>query len=43
VLPRRNGDKLPLAKGMLLRRDLNPVGTGHILRDALARITACGE
>ncbi len=38
VLPRRNGDKLSLAKGMLLRRDGNPEGTGQLLRDALARI-----
>ncbi len=38
VLPRRNGDKLSLAKGMLLRRDPNPEGTGQLLRDALAQI-----
>lgn len=40
VLPRRNGDKLSLAKGMLLRRDSNPEETGQLLRDALARIEA---
>src|ERR1700759_3968348 len=38
VLPRRNGDKLSVAKGMLLRRDPDREGTGQILRDALARI-----
>jgi histidine triad (HIT) family protein len=38
VLPRRNGDKLSLAKGMLLRRDFNLEGTGQLLREALARI-----
>ena len=43
VLPRRNGDKLSLAKGMLLRRDLNPEGTGELLREALARIDAPDE
>lgn len=40
VLPRRNGDKLSVAKGMLLRRDPDREGTGQILRDALARIDA---
>jgi histidine triad (HIT) family protein len=40
VLPRRNGDKLSFAKGMLLRRDGDPETTGQILRDALARIDA---
>ncbi|MGH3522720.1 MAG: HIT family protein, partial [Mycobacterium sp.] len=38
VLPRRNGDKLSVAKGMLLRRDPDREATGQILRDALARI-----
>ena len=38
VLPRRNGDKLSVAKGMLLRRDPDREATGRILRDALARI-----
>ena len=37
VLPRRNGDKLSVAKGMLLRRDPDREATGKILRDALAR------
>jgi histidine triad (HIT) family protein len=40
VLPRRNGDKLSVAKGMLLRRDGDPETTGQILRDALAQIDA---
>jgi histidine triad (HIT) family protein len=40
VLPRRNGDKLSVAKGMLLRRDPDREATGRILRDALARIEA---
>lgn len=40
VLPRRNGDKLAVAKGMLLRRDSDRDATGQILRDALARIDA---
>jgi histidine triad (HIT) family protein len=40
VLPRRNGDKLSFAKGMLLRRDPDREATGRILRDALARIDA---
>ena len=40
VLPRRNGDKLSVAKGMLLRRDGDREATGQILRDALARIDA---
>jgi histidine triad (HIT) family protein len=40
VLPRRNGDKLALAKQMVLRRDPDREATGQILRDALARIDA---
>jgi histidine triad (HIT) family protein len=40
VLPRRNGDKLSVAKGLLLRRDPDREGTGRILREALARIDA---
>jgi histidine triad (HIT) family protein len=40
VLPRRNGDKLAVARGMLLRRDSDREGTGQLLRDALARIDA---
>ncbi len=40
VLPRRNGDKLSLAKGMVLRRDPDREATGQVLRDALAQIDA---
>lgn len=40
VLPRRNGDKLSVAKGLLVRRDPDREGTGRLLRDALARIDA---
>jgi diadenosine tetraphosphate (Ap4A) HIT family hydrolase len=40
VLPRRSGDKLQFAKGLVLRRDPNREETGRILRDALAQIEA---
>lgn len=40
VLPRRDGDKLSVAKGLLLRRDPDREATGRILREALARIDA---
>jgi histidine triad (HIT) family protein len=40
VLPRRDGDKLSLAKGLVLRRDPDREATGRILREALARIDA---
>lgn len=40
VVPRRDGDKLSFAKGLLLRRDPDREKTGRILRDALARIDA---
>lgn len=40
VLPRRNGDKLSVAKGMLLRRDPDREETGRILRGALAQLDA---
>jgi len=40
VLPRRNGDKLSVAKGLVLRRDPDKEATAQILRDALARIDA---
>lgn len=36
VVPRRSGDKLSFAKGMLLRRDPDREQTGQILRAALA-------
>ena len=40
VLPRRSGDKLSVAKGLVLRRDSDREGTGRILRDALAQLGA---
>jgi histidine triad (HIT) family protein len=40
VLPRRNGDKLSVAKGLVLRRDPDKDATAQILREALARIDA---
>ncbi len=40
VLPRRNGDKLAVAKGMLVRRDPDREATAGILREAVARIDA---
>jgi diadenosine tetraphosphate (Ap4A) HIT family hydrolase len=40
VLPRRNGDKLSVAKGLVLRRDPDREATARILREALARIDA---
>lgn len=40
VVPRRNGDKLSFAKGMLLRRDPDREESGRILREALAEIDA---
>jgi diadenosine tetraphosphate (Ap4A) HIT family hydrolase len=38
VVPRRNGDKLSFAKGMVLRRDPDREATGEILRTALAQL-----
>jgi histidine triad (HIT) family protein len=40
VLPRRNGDKLSVAKGMLLRRDPDREATAQILREAVVRTDA---
>ena len=40
VLPRRDGDKLSFAKGMLLRRDADREETGRMLREALAQLDA---
>lgn len=40
VVPRREGDKLSFARGMLLRRDPDREESGRLLRDALARIDA---
>ena len=38
VVPRRGGDKLAFAKGMVLRRDPDRERTGELLRTALAEI-----
>ena len=43
VLPRRDGDKLSFAKGMLLRCDPDREETGRILRDALAELDAAAQ
>ncbi|MDA2892933.1 HIT family protein [Mycolicibacterium sp. BiH015] len=40
VVPRRDGDKLSFAKGMLVRRDADREETGRLLREALARVDA---
>jgi histidine triad (HIT) family protein len=40
VLPRRHGDKLAFARGMVLRRDPDREETGRILREALAQLDA---
>lgn len=40
VVPRRNGDKLAFAKGMVLRRDPDRDETAQLLREALARSDA---
>jgi histidine triad (HIT) family protein len=37
VVPRRTGDKLAFAKGMLLRRDPDREASAHLLRAALAQ------
>ena len=38
VAPRKTGDKLSFAKGLVVRRDPDRETTGQILRDALARL-----
>ncbi len=38
VVPRRNGDKLAFAKGMVLRRDPEREATGQLLQTALERL-----
>ena len=43
VAPRRSGDKLSFAKGLVLRRDPEREATGRILREALAKIDATKE
>ena len=40
VVPRRDGDKLSFAKGLLLRRDGDREETGQLLRRALAQLDA---
>jgi diadenosine tetraphosphate (Ap4A) HIT family hydrolase len=40
VLPRKSGDKMSVAKGLLMRRDPDREATGRIIRDALAEIDA---
>ncbi len=38
VAPRKTGDKLSFAKGLVVRRDPDREATGRILRDALAQL-----
>jgi histidine triad (HIT) family protein len=38
VAPRTSGDKLSLAKALVVRRDPDREATGRILRDALATL-----
>jgi diadenosine tetraphosphate (Ap4A) HIT family hydrolase len=38
VVPRRNGDKLSFAKGMVLRRDPDREESARLLREALAQL-----
>jgi diadenosine tetraphosphate (Ap4A) HIT family hydrolase len=43
VAPRKSGDKLSFAKGLVVRRDPDREATGQILRDALAKIDSVKE
>jgi histidine triad (HIT) family protein len=43
VVPRRNGDKLSFAKGMLLRRDADREESGRLLRTALAHLDEAAQ
>ncbi len=43
VVPRRTGDRLAFAKGLVWRRDADREATGRILRDALARLDDTSE
>ncbi len=43
VLPRQSGDKLTVAKGVLLRRDPDREETGRILRAALAELDSAQQ
>ncbi len=43
VAPRKSGDKLSFAKGLVVRRDPDREATGRILRDALTNLDAVKE
>lgn len=43
VVPRRNGDKVSFAKGMLIRRDPDREATAAVLRAALAHRDAAAQ
>ncbi|OBA84301.1 HIT family hydrolase, partial [Mycolicibacterium elephantis] len=43
VVPRRSGDKLSFAKGMLLRHDSDREETGRLLREALAQLDSAAQ
>ncbi|MGV9802803.1 HIT family protein [Mycobacterium sp. NPDC003449] len=43
VLPRRSGDKLSFAKGVLVRRDPDREESGRLLRAALAQLDAAEQ
>jgi histidine triad (HIT) family protein len=43
IVPRRNGDKLSFAKGMLLRRDADREESGRLLRAALAQLDEAAQ
>ena len=43
VVPRRSGDKLSFAKGLLLRRDPDREESGRLLREALAELDAAAQ
>lgn len=43
VVPRRNGDKLSFAKGMVVRRDPDREESGRLLRAALAQLDSAEQ
>lgn len=43
VVPRRDGDKLSFAKGLLVRRDPDREESGRLLREALAQLDDTGQ
>ena len=43
VVPRREGDKLSFAKGLVLRRDPDREESGRLLREALAQLDMTGQ